>query len=106
MTAWVASAEGLFLSVRVTPRGGRDRIDGVIRTADARAHLAVRVAAAPDKGDANEAVRRLIARAAGISPSDVTLSSGHAARVKRLHLRGDPATIADRLTQEAGRTNQ
>ncbi len=105
MSCWTACADGVMLSVRVTPRGGRDALTGVIRTADGRAHLAVKVRVAPEDGAANQAVVRLVARAAGLAPRDVTLSSGHTARIKRLQLRGDPASIAERLGTIIERTD-
>ena len=66
------------LSVRVTPRGGRDRIEGF----SAGHVLRVRVAAAPTDGEANEAVRRLLAKVLGLPPRDLTLVSGLTSRVK------------------------
>ncbi len=66
------------LSVRVTPRGGRDSIDGF----GADGVLRVRVSAAPADGEANEAVRRLLAKALGLPPRDISLVSGTTSRLK------------------------
>jgi uncharacterized protein YggU (UPF0235/DUF167 family) len=88
-------AGGIALSVRLTPKGGRDSIDGIELMADGRCVLKVRVRAAPSEGAANEALLRLIAKAAGVPPRDVTLVVGAAARIKRLRLSGDgPMLIA------------
>jgi uncharacterized protein YggU (UPF0235/DUF167 family) len=65
------------IPVRVTPRGGRDSIDGV---RDGR--LLVRVAAAPADGLANEAVLRLVAEAAGVPRRAVRLVAGATGRRK------------------------
>lgn len=65
------------LTVRVTPRAGRDRIDGVEAGV-----LRVRVAAAPVDGAATDAVLRLVAEALGIPGRAVTLVAGRAARTK------------------------
>ena len=53
------------LDVRLTPRGGRDAIEGVEQLADGRAVLKARVRAAPSEGEANAALCRLIADALG-----------------------------------------
>ena len=70
--------------MRVTPRGGRDVIDGW--TDDGT--LRVRVAAAPSDGKANEAVARLLARAAGVPISRVRIVSGASSRTKLVELHG------------------
>jgi uncharacterized protein YggU (UPF0235/DUF167 family) len=65
--------------------------------------LKVRVRAAPVEGEANEALRRLIAKALGIAPRQVELAAGPAARLKRLRIVGDAQTleaILERLLKE------
>lgn len=92
---WSATAAGIALSVRLTPKGGRDGIDGIEILGDGRPVLKARVRAAPSEGEANDALCRLIAKAAGVPPRDVTLVAGATARIKRLAIAGDgPALIA------------
>ena len=91
--AWEAVADGVLLHVRVTPKGGRDSIDGVWTASDGRRYLAVRVSAPPQDGAATEAVRRLIAKQAGLPRSAVTVEAGELAREKRLRLTGDAARL-------------
>jgi hypothetical protein len=92
---WAAAAGGVTLTVRLTPKGGRDAIDGIEQLADGRSVLKVRVRAAPSEGEANDALVRLIAKSLGVPPRDVTLAAGATARVKRLTVAGDgPALIA------------
>lgn len=81
----------------MTPKGGRDAIVGPRETSDGQHHLAVKVAAPPADGAANESVRRLLADATGIGRSAVTILSGERAREKRLKLAGDPVAILARL---------
>ncbi len=76
------------LAVRVTPRGGRDGVDGWTRDDAGRAVLKVRVAAAAADGAANAAVIALLAKALGVPKSAVSLLAGHTARVKRLEIEG------------------
>ena len=88
-------ADGVSLAVRLTPKGGRDAIDGIELLADGRNVLKVRVAAAPREGEANAALCRLIARTVGVPPRDVDIAAGAAGRLKRLIVFGDaPALIA------------
>jgi uncharacterized protein YggU (UPF0235/DUF167 family) len=82
------------LWVRVTPRGGRDRIEGWMEGADGRPLLRVRVSAAPTDGEANAAVTKLIAKALGVRPTGVTVAAGQTARLKRIEAVGaDEAAI-------------
>jgi uncharacterized protein YggU (UPF0235/DUF167 family) len=73
----------LTFEVRVTPRAGRDRVDGAVDGV-----LRVRVAAAPAEGAANEAVLRLLAAELDAPRSAVTLVTGAAARRKRVAVEG------------------
>ena len=63
---WVVAANGVTLMVRLTPKGGRDAIDGIERLADGSVVLKARVSAAPSEGEANAALMRLIAKAVGV----------------------------------------
>jgi uncharacterized protein YggU (UPF0235/DUF167 family) len=94
---WTASAEGLRLSVRLTPRGGRDAIDGVEILSDGRPVLKARVRAAPSEGEANAALLALIARTLDLPRSAVTLAAGASARLKTVAIAGDPAGLGARL---------
>ncbi len=76
------------LTVRVTPRGGRDLVEGWARDEAGRAVLKVRVAAAAADGAANAAVIAALAKALGVSKSSVTLAAGQTARVKRIEIAG------------------
>lgn len=82
------------VTVRLTPNGGRDAIDGVETDALGGRHLKVRVRAVPEKGLANKAV---VAKAAGVAKSAVTLVSGETQRKKILRIDGDPEDIVRRL---------
>ncbi len=90
---------GLLLDVRLTPRAGRDAIEGIERRADGRMVLKVRVRGAPFEGEANAALCRLLAEAVGVAPRCVTVVSGETARVKRMRIAGAAATLAAALSQ-------
>lgn len=90
---WTATAEGVTLHVRLTPKGGRDSVDGVERLADGRSVLKARVRAAASEGEANAALVRLIAKTLAVAPRDVTLEAGATSRIKRLAIAGDAAKL-------------
>jgi uncharacterized protein len=99
---WTAAAGGLVVDIRLTPKGGRDALDGVATLADGRAVLKARVRAAPHEGAANAALMRLIAKAAGVPANRVAIVAGATARVKRLRIAGDARALAAALEQAAG----
>jgi uncharacterized protein (TIGR00251 family) len=88
---------GLVLHVRLTPKGGRDALDGIEILGDGRPVLKARVRAVPEDGKANDALVRLIAKAVGVSNSSVTVGAGHTSRVKTLAISGDAQNIAAAL---------
>jgi uncharacterized protein len=103
MRPWSAMAGGVALSVRLTPKGGRDGIDGIELLADGRSVLKARVRAAPSEGEANAALIRLLAKAVGVPPRDVALSAGAAARIKKLTIAGDGPTLIAALEKIAAK---
>lgn len=72
----------------MTPRGGRDAVDGWSVDDAGRAILRLRVAAAAADGAANAAVTALVARTLGVGRSAIRIASGQTARVKRLEIDG------------------
>jgi len=72
------------LAIRVTPRSSKPGVGGWRAGADGREELEVRVAEAPTDGAANEAVIRLLAKALGVSRSELTIVSGQTSRHKRI----------------------
>lgn len=99
---WTVGADGLAVVVRLTPKGGRDAIDGVEHLADGRSVLKARVRAAASEGEANAALVALLARSLGVPPRDVTLVAGATARIKRLAVAGHGPTLAAALEKIAG----
>jgi uncharacterized protein YggU (UPF0235/DUF167 family) len=95
----LAPGGGLFVDVRLTPRGGRDAVDAIERRADGRTVLKARVRAPAFEGEANAALCRLVAGAAGAAPRQVTLVAGATARLKRLYIIGDARQLAAALTR-------
>lgn len=86
-------------TLRVTPRGGRDAVEGWVRDAEGGMLLKARVAAAPEDGKANVALTALLAKTLAVPKNSVTIRSGAAARIKRVQICGDPAALAVRLAK-------
>jgi uncharacterized protein YggU (UPF0235/DUF167 family) len=81
-------AKPASLAVRVTPRGGRDAVEGWTRDGAGRPVLKVRVAAAAADGQANAALSAFLATALGRPKSALTLVAGQTARLKRFEVEG------------------
>ena len=76
------------LTVRLTPRGGRDALDGWGEDGAGRRVLKARVSAPPADGAANEALIALLAKALGHPRGAVRLAAGATARIKRIEVEG------------------
>src|SRR3954464_9113015 len=97
MDPWRYSTEGISVALRVTPRGGRDDIDGIETLANGRPVIKVRVRAIADGGEANRAVTELLAKALRVPKARVRLLSGATSRLKQIAIDGDPAKLGDAL---------
>src|SRR5690606_15498311 len=84
---------GVSVRLRVTPRGGADRIDGRAVDANGEAHLKLRVSAVAEKGKANEAVISLLAKALHLPRARLSVISGDTGRNKLVHLAGEPEEL-------------
>lgn len=105
MACCTAVADGVVLTVRLTPRGGRDAIDGAVHLSDGREVLAVRVRAVPADGAANAGLIALIAKQTGVAKSAVTIAAGVTSRVKQVKIAGDAnalAAVVEKLARPTG----
>jgi uncharacterized protein len=76
------------LIIRLTPRGGRDAVEGWARDENGRPYLKARVTAPPVEGAANAALEKLIAKTLNRPRSAVRIVTGEQARVKQLEIDG------------------
>lgn len=73
----------LLLPVKVVPNASRDKVVGELDEA-----LKITVAAAPERGAANKAVCRLIARELSLRKQQVSVESGETSPHKIIHIDG------------------
>ena len=97
MLPFTPTPTGLRLRIRVTPNASADRIDGPETLSDGTCVLRLRTRAVPEGGRANVAVIALLAKHLGVPKSTITLVAGDTARLKTLHIDGDPTDLAARL---------
>ena len=88
---------GVRFSVRLTPKGGRDKVEGWAQGSDGRSHLKARVSAPPEDGKANAALIALLAKTLAIAKSKVAIASGETARLKQVDAMGDADYLRARL---------
>jgi hypothetical protein len=91
------ATDGVTVSLRVTPKAGRNRIEGIVAEADGGQALKVAVTAAPEDGKANAAVIALLAKAWRVPRSSLSVIQGAGARRKVLHVAGDAGALLPRL---------
>ena len=92
--AWHLVAGGAELRVRVQPSSSKDAVEGVSEDASGQRFLKVRVRAVPEKGKANAAVERVIAKALGLPKSAVSVEKGESQRIKTVRISADAAIAA------------
>jgi uncharacterized protein (TIGR00251 family) len=74
---------GVTFEVRVAPRASHNRVVGVRDGA-----LKVSLTAPPVDGAANEALKKLLAKALGVAKSEIEVVHGDRARLKVIRIRG------------------
>ncbi len=99
---WRARLDGVEIACRLTPKGGRDAVDGVGTLSDGSRVLLARVRVAPEDGKANDALCALIAAHLGVPNSRVRLTAGAKSRVKQIAVLGDAAQLITRLERARG----
>ncbi len=88
-------AGGAAIVVKVVPGASRDRIVGVLGDA-----LKITTAAAAERGRANAAIARTLARTLGVSPRNVELVSGATSPRKEFRIAGMTAVTLRQLLRE------
>ena len=94
--------DGVTFSLHLQPSAGSDRILEIRITAEGEAVLRAQVTAAPEKGKANDALIKMLAKAWGFAKSDLSILTGRSGRRKVILIKGDRkeviATLQDQLS--------
>lgn len=91
-------SDGVTVSVRLTPKASVNRIQGLIADAGGGMALKASVTAVPEKGKANAALIKLLAKAWSLPKTSLTVISGVTDRNKVLHIAGDPNVLMKQVT--------
>jgi len=83
----------VLINLRVTPKAASARIGSVGEDAQGWRFLRVHVTEAPEKGKANAAVVKLIAKACRLPKSVIEVVSGESDRNKTVAVRGEPEAL-------------
>lgn len=80
--------------MRLTPKAGRDGIDGLKPTAGGAPEIAAKVTAVPENGKANDALLKLLSKSLKLPVSHFEILAGHTDRHKQILIHGDAAALA------------
>ena len=100
-----AAADGVVVVVRLTPRARHDAIEGLGEAAGRRETMTVlraAVTAPAEDGKANAALLALLAKTCRLPKTAFSIVGGATHRVKRVHVRGEPAALAALLAARLG----
>ena len=89
--------DGVTVRVRVAPKAARDRIVGLAAEPDGKPVLKVGVTAPPERGKANDAVIKLLAKSWRMPKTAISVRRGASDRRKLLHVAGAAAALEKQL---------
>jgi len=89
--------DGVRVSVRLTPKGRRDAVEGLAATAAGGAEIRASVTAVPENGKANKAVIKLLSKTWKVPKTSIDLISGETDRHKVFMISGDAKSILLRI---------
>lgn len=98
---WATVPGGVRLTVRLSPRASRNRIEGIAVGVDGKPALKIRLMAPPVDGAANGALIAFLADSLGLRKGDIVILSGETSRLKHLHLSGNAMLLTRKLAETA-----
>ena len=96
---YTITERGLTLAVRLTPKAGRTRIEGLASEPRGGSVIKVAVTAAPESGKANAVLIKLLAKEWRLPKTSIAIQRGATARRKTLAIAGDGRKLAARLDE-------
>jgi len=98
---WRIEGETLRLAIRLTPKSAKEGMGGSWRDEKEALWLCAQVRAVPEKGKANDALIKLLAKQLDVAPRAIRLDAGDTSRLKRLTIMCDSDDIVPRLKRSA-----
>ncbi len=92
-----AAPGGVLIRIRLTPKAGRNGCAGIKRDAEGCAWLDMRITTVPEKGKANAALLKWLAKAWHCPAGAMEIRSGQTDRNKQIFLSGETAALLARL---------
>lgn len=92
MMRWKVTKEGVILSVKVVPKSHRSQVVGW-----AENELKIKLAAVPEKGEANQELIRTLSKELHIPQSSISIVQGETSRHKKVLLQGADHFVEDWL---------
>jgi len=96
MSVFSDTKEGVMFTVKVVPGSSRTQIAGLMGQM-----LKIKVAAAPEKGKANDCLVDFLAEKLGVRKNAIAIVSGHTSPVKQIRVE---AMTSGQVTQQLGLT--
>ncbi len=97
---WQPHPNGVALRVRVTPNASANRVDGCEERADGQCWLKVKITAVPEKGKANKALIKWLAKYLGYAQRDFELIRGETGRTKTVLIAGEANAVIKDLKRK------
>ena len=95
-TIFRAHENGIDLFVRLTPNASKETVSGIHR-GEQGDRLAVKVRAVPEKGKANKALEKFMAKKMGVPKSSTQVTQGTTHRLKTLTFSGESTLLTSKL---------
>lgn len=89
---------GICLTVRAKPGLSRSRDIKIVDIGDGKRAVEISVAAEAKEGKANRALIERLAQEWGLHKKQIDIKSGETGRIKVIHIQGDPAELANKIT--------
>lgn len=93
----IADKNGVSLKIKLTPKSARDALVRVETDAEGRDLLRASVTAVPEKGKANTALIKLLAKKLDLPKTSIRLIAGNQSRHKTVHISGQPDDLMNVL---------
>jgi len=97
MAAWRPVEKGVLVDIRLSPNASANRIGAIEKAGDGKERLKILVTAVPEKGKANKALLKFLARTLRLPQRDMELAAGQTDRNKTVLITGEAEAVLSKL---------